>query len=57
MGRNMLREKMMARLAELKQAEQKTRIELTAICTCIAEMEALLAPDQPIITTDEDITP
>jgi hypothetical protein len=57
MGRNMLREKMSARLAELKQAEQKVRIELTALCTVIAEMEALLAPDEPTITTDEDITP
>ena len=56
MSEHVTRERIQKRIAELKQVEQKARIELTAICTAMAELEALLQPDEPIITTDEDMT-
>lgn len=57
MGRSILREKINARVVELREAERNTAAQLHAIRVAIAELEALLAPDEPTITTDEDITP
>jgi hypothetical protein len=52
MSERITKERIVKRIAELKQAEQKSRIELSAICTAIAELQALLTPE-PIITEGE----
>lgn len=49
-----MEERITARIAALENAERDTELQLMAIKTVLAELRALVAPDQPIITEGED---